>query len=49
MGTDEIGVYAVAVVPTTDVNASSDPYANVFDNPELDLIYLVEIETHPPQ
>lgn len=49
LGTDPIGVEPLAIVTADEINADPDPYADVFSNPEADLIFLVEIEAFPPQ
>ena len=48
LGTDPIGVEPLAVVTADEVNADPNPYADVFSNPETNLVFLVEIEAFPP-
>ena len=50
LGVDALGAaIPLGAIKADDSNASFDPYAAVWDNPDLDLIFLIEVETYPPQ
>ena len=50
LGVDALGAtIPLGAINAADSNASFDPYAAVWDNPDLDIIFLVEVEIFPPQ
>ena len=49
IGVEAIGVLPIGAIREEDSAAVATPYALVFENPDTDVIYLVELETRPPQ
>lgn len=44
-----LGTQPIAVLAEADVSATVEPFAGLFAKPDLDLVYLVEVEYFPPQ